>query len=124
MMIIGIGVDLVEVSRIEKALQQEGFKEKIFTDEEIAYCESKKCHAAESFSGRYAVKEAVGKALGTGILPGQFEKIETLPDATGVPQVHLLGPVLITAMNRRVNKFHVSISHTKDLAIAQVVLEG
>lgn len=49
MMIIGIGVDLVEVSRIEKALQQEGFKEKIFTDEEIAYCESKKCHAAESF---------------------------------------------------------------------------
>ena len=65
MMIIGIGVDLVEVSRIEKALQQEGFKEKIFTDEEIAYCESKKCHAAESFSGRYAVKEAVGKALGT-----------------------------------------------------------
>ena len=52
MMIIGIGVDLVEVSRIEKALQQEGFKEKIFTDEEIAYCESKKCHAAESFSGR------------------------------------------------------------------------
>lgn len=74
MMIIGIGVDLVEVSRIEKALQQEGFKEKIFTDEEIAYCESKKCHAAESFSGRYAVKEAVGKALGTGILPGQFEK--------------------------------------------------
>ena len=74
---------LFEVSRIEKALQQEGFKEKIFTDEEIAYCESKKCHAAESFSGRYAVKEAVGKALGTGILPGQFEKIETLPDATG-----------------------------------------
>ena len=70
------------------------------------------------------MKEAVGKALGTGILPGQFEKIETLPDATGVPQDHLLGPVLITAMNRRVNKVHVSISHTKDLAIAQVVLEG
>lgn len=60
MMIIGIGVDLVEVSRIEKALQQEGFKEKIFTDEEIAYCESKKCHAAESF-GRYAVKGSGGQ---------------------------------------------------------------
>ncbi len=74
MMIIGIGVDLVEVSRIEKALQQEGFKEKIFTDEEIAYCESKKCHAAESF--RTLCREGSGgQGLGTGILPGQFEKL-------------------------------------------------
>jgi holo-[acyl-carrier protein] synthase len=122
-MIIGIGVDLVEVSRIAEALKKEGFREKVFTGEEIEYCESRKSHAAESYAGRFAVKEAVGKALGTGIRPDQLEKVETLPDASGIPQVHLLGPMLLSGMARNVRRIHVSISHTASCAVAQVVLE-
>jgi holo-[acyl-carrier protein] synthase len=122
-MIIGIGIDLVEVSRIREALAKEGFREKVFSGDEIAYCESKKAHAAESYAGRYAVKEAVGKALGTGIRPEQLEKVETLPDASGIPQVHLLGQMLLSGMARNVRHIHVSISHTAEWAVAQVILE-
>lgn len=92
-MILGIGVDILEVGRMERALKQPGFKEKTFTQDEIAYCETKGAHSVESYAARFAAKEALGKALGTGILPGQLQQVEVLTDEkTGAPPAPSYGP--------------------------------
>jgi len=122
-MIIGIGIDLVEVPRMEKALQQEGFREKVFTEEEIAYCESKGAHRVESYAARFAAKEAVGKALGTGIQKGQLLDAEIEIDEGGRPKMHIMGQLRVSALIRHVEKIHVSLSHTASMAIAQIILE-
>ncbi len=123
-MIIGIGVDILEVGRMERALKQAGFKEKVFTDDEIAYCEKKGAHRVESYAARYAAKEALGKALGTGIHLSQFQQVETLVDEkTGAPRLHLMGQLRVAALTRQVERVHVSLSHTAENAIAQVLLE-
>lgn len=122
-MIIGIGIDLVEVTRMERALQQEGFKEKVFTKEEIAYCEAKGAHKAESYAARFAAKEAVGKALGTGIYKNQLQDAEIEIDEEGRPKMHIMGQLRVSALIRHVEKIHVSLSHTATMAIAQVIME-
>jgi len=124
-MILGIGVDILEVGRIERALKQKGFKEKAFTDEEIACCEQKGAHSSESYAARFAAKEAFGKALGTGLQPGQLQQVEVLTDEkTGAPRLHVMGQLRVAALSRQVERIHVSLSHTAKNAIAQVVLEG
>lgn len=123
-MILGIGVDILEVGRMERALKQPGFKEKTFTQVEIAYCETKGAHSVESYAARFAAKEALGKALGTGILPGQLQQVEVLTDEkTGAPRLHLMGQLRVAALTRQVERVHVSLSHTAENAIAQVLLE-
>lgn len=123
-MILGIGVDILEVGRMERALKQPGFKEKAFTQDEIAYCETKGAHSVESYAARFAAKEALGKALGTGILPGQLQQVEVLTDEkTGAPWLHLMGQLRVAALTRQVERVHVSLSHTAENAIAQVLLE-
>lgn len=123
-MILGIGVDILEVGRMERALKQPGFKEKTFTQDEIAYCETKGAHSVESYAARFAAKEALGKALGTGILPGQLQQVEVLTDEkTGAPRLHLMGQLRVAALTRQVEQVHVSLSHTAENAIAQVLLE-
>ena len=124
-MILGIGVDILEVGRMERALKQDGFKEKAFTQDEIAYCESKGAHSSESYAARFAAKEALGKALGTGLRPGQLQQVEVLADEkTGAPYLHVMGQLRVAALNRQVERLHVSLSHTAENAIAQVILEG
>ena len=121
-MILGIGVDILEVGRMERALKQPGFKEKTFTQDEIAYCEGD--NSVESYAARFAAKEALGKALGTGILPGQLQQVEVLTDEkTGAPRLHLMGQLRVAALTRQVERVHVSLSHTAENAIAQVLLE-
>ena len=123
-MIKGIGVDLVDVKRMAKSLAREGFKEKVFTEDEISYCEAKKAHAAESYAARYAAKEAIGKAMGCGVTPGCLREIETLPDEAGVPQMHLRGSMLRRALNWNAGAIFVSLSHTDSCAVAQVIVEA
>lgn len=123
-MIIGIGIDLVKVARMERALRQKGFKEQVFTPDEIAYCERKGAHSSESYAARFAAKEALGKAMGTGIHRSELQDVETLVDEhTGCPSLHLMGKLRAAALLRNVEQVHVSISHTADTAVAEVLLE-
>ena|ERR1035437_9892258 len=123
-MIIGIGTDLAEVTRISKSIEKKGFKEKVFSKLEINYCE-KKANSAESFAARFAAKEAFFKALGTGLRGGMaFNEVEVVNDEKGKPSIHILGTTAETIKKRGIKTIHVSLSHTKETAIATVVLEG
>ncbi len=118
----GIGIDLVEVSRIRELLVKHGprFKERTFTAAEIAYCDS--CaDPAMHFAARFAAKEAVAKALGTGVWSEgvNWTDIEVMREASGRPVIALHG-----AAQQHLGKATclVSLTHTRDLAMAQVVL--
>ncbi|HEY0273063.1 MAG TPA: holo-ACP synthase [Chitinophaga sp.] len=122
-MIKGIGTDIVDVARIrQKIAQGRGFRELVFSPQEIAYCEQQ-VHAAESYAARFAAKEALLKALGTGWGQSglQFYEIEIRNDAAGRPALHLLGPGA-AAYDQYI--LHVSLSHTASLATAVVLVEA
>jgi holo-[acyl-carrier protein] synthase len=122
-MIIGLGTDIIQTARIEKGLQSKGFKEKVFSANEISYCE-KKANKFESFAARFAAKEAFFKALGTGWRGGMaFNEVEVLNDDLGKPSIHLLGQTAVIVKERKVRTIHVSLSHVKEMATATVILE-
>jgi holo-[acyl-carrier protein] synthase len=125
-MIIGLGLDLVEVPRIRSLLERHAdrFKERAFTAAECAYCDS--CaDAAMHYAARFAAKEAGAKALGTGFSEGVFwQDIEVVRDASGAPVLKLHGGALALAMKKGMTHAHITLTHTKDIAAAQVVLEG
>ena len=123
-MIIGIGCDIIEINRVEKAVQSDSFKKRVFTDAEIAYCESRGKQQFASFAARFAAKEAVLKAFGTGLRGGELVEIEVLNDELGCPQLSLRGYHEKLAQSKGVVKIHVTLSHSKDSAMAYVVLEG
>jgi holo-[acyl-carrier protein] synthase len=123
-MIIGIGCDLVQVERLKKSLSKEAFKNKVYTGKEIAYCEARGAHCAESYAARFAAKEALAKALGTGFRGGSLPEIEVVNDELGQPRIELTGEFARLAATRGCKKIFVSLSHTDNLAIAQIVLEG
>ncbi len=123
-MIIGIGCDIIEVQRIEKAVQSESFKQRVFTTAEIAYCESRGKQQYASFAARFAAKEAVLKALGTGLRGGALTEIEVLNDELGCPKLHLHGYHLDLACSKGASSWHLTLSHSKETAMAYVVLEG
>ncbi len=123
-MIIGIGTDIIQTSRIAKSMESSGFKEKIFSATEIAYCE-KKANKFESFAARFAAKEAFFKALGTGWRGGiAFNEVEVVNDEFGKPSIQLLGDTNKTLQKREIATIHVSLSHVKEIAMATVILEG
>ncbi|VWL85762.1 holo-ACP synthase [Oceanivirga miroungae] len=107
-----IGVDIVDVDRIKQALLKEGFKEKVFTQKEISYCESK-FNKYESYAARFAAKEAVAKALKKGFRNISFLDIEVLNDEYGAPYI-----------NYKDCDIKLSLSHEKTIAIAMVLIEG
>ena len=74
-MLIGVGCDVIEIARVQKAIVKRSFVERVFAPEEIAYCESRGKQAAASFAARFAAKEAVLKALGTGLRGGELTEI-------------------------------------------------
>ena len=124
-MIIGTGIDLIEVERA-KALVDKGekAKERFFHPTEIAYCDAQKNYA-ESYAARFTAKEALFKALGTGWRGGMsFAEIEIRNDEQGKPEMFLHGETLKKANEMGVKNIHVSLSHLKDIATAFVVLEG
>lgn len=123
-MIIGIGCDIIEIKRVEKAVQSDAFKKRVFTEAEIAYCESRGKQQFASFAARFAAKEALLKALGTGLRGGALTELEVLNDELGCPKMTLTGYHKGLAQEKGVEKIHVSLSHSKDCAMAQVILEG
>jgi holo-[acyl-carrier protein] synthase len=123
-MIVGMGTDIIEVTRIERLLsKQERFKERIFTQGEIEYCDKKK-NNVQNYAARFAVKEALLKAIGTGWREGvTFKEIEVVNNEKGKPELVLSGTVKGITEKMGVTNIQVSISHLKDLAIGMVILE-
>lgn len=121
-MILGIGTDIIEVERVRKAVEKPEFKEKVFTDREIEYCE--KNQAAQSYAARGAAKEAFFKALGTGwVGEMKITEVEIVNDAEGKPEIILSGNVLEVFKAKGGGTVHLSLSHIKETAIAFVVIE-
>lgn len=121
------GVDLVEVSRVERMLAKTGdrFAERCFTDSERAYCESGGKLAAERFAARFAAKEAVMKALGTGWTGGvAWTDIEVARDGAGRPTLVLHNAAKELADRAGLREWTISLSHTKTTAIASVIAMG
>lgn len=123
-MIIGIGCDLTEVNRIQKALGQAGFAARVFTQREQDYCNSRGMQSAQSYAARFAAKEAFLKAIGTGLRGGRLTEIEVINDDMGKPQLALHGYFKDFAAELGAERLHLTLSHTKALAMAQVILEG
>lgn len=125
-MIIGIGTDIIEVKRIQEAIDKYGdrFVRRLFTTVEIEYCSARKA-AALHYAGRFASKEAAFKALQRG-WGGEvsWKDVEIENDAAGAPHMRFYGKALEIAQEKKVTAAHVSISHIQDLATAIVVLEG
>jgi len=125
-MILGIGTDMIEIGRIERSIEQFGqrFLDRIFTSGEIAYCQQKKKHAAESYAARFAAKEAGAKALGTGISRGiTWKEIEVRRKPGGPPTLHLSGRALKRADHLGIGRLSLSLTHGRDLAMAVVIAE-
>ncbi|MCR5757788.1 MAG: holo-ACP synthase [Selenomonas sp.] len=123
-MVIGIGMDIVEVARVEKAIAQERFVERVFTAAETQYCRSRGKQAGQSFAARFSAKEAVLKAFGTGLRGGNMTDIEVLPDALGCPQVKLRGYFADLARKKGVTNILLSLTHTREYGAAQCVMEA
>jgi holo-[acyl-carrier protein] synthase len=123
-MIIGLGTDIIEVSRISQSVQVAAFKEKVFSKSEIEYCE-RKTNSAESYAVRFAAKEAFFKALATGLRNGMaLKEVEVMNDELGKPTLNIIGGTAETIKEKGIKAIHISLSHTKDVAVATVVLEG
>lgn len=121
-MIFGIGTDIIEVERVNKAVQKEAFKHKLYSEREIAYCETNR--KAESYAARFAGKEAFFKALGTGWRDGMgLTEVEILNDELGKPYIELSGKTKEIVVEKGIKNVHISLSHTKESAIAFVILE-
>ena len=127
MKIFGIGTDIVNIKRMEKSLKQHGnkFKNNIFSKDEITYCEKKK-NSGAFYAKRFAAKEALSKALGTGIRKGiQFKNIEISNDSYGKPSNHLKGDVenyLRKKIKSKKYDIHLSLSDDKPWAHATVII--
>ena len=119
-MIAGIGTDLVENRRIEKACLQESFVKRSFTEKEQELI----AHNQGKASGNFAVKEAVTKAFGTGFRQIRLTDIEVLRDELGKPYVNLYNNALEKAKELNISNIHVSISNTREYTIAYVIAES
>lgn len=125
-MIVGLGVDITEVDRIEAAIERRGraFLERLFTPSEIAYCEKHR-NSAERFAGRFAAKEAAMKALGTGWARGvRWIDIEVVREPSGKPTLKLSGATRAIADRLGVRNIAVTITHDGNTALAQVIFES
>ncbi|VAW27450.1 Holo-[acyl-carrier-protein] synthase [hydrothermal vent metagenome] len=124
-MIFGTGTDIIEIRRIENSIaRNDAFVNKIFTEVEQAYCKAQKAGIFQSYAARYAAKEAVFKALGTGYRYGMaFREIEVKNDKLGKPEVMVHGKVKAFVDEQKITRIHLSLSHVKEMALAFVVLE-
>jgi len=124
-MIVGTGIDLTEIGRIQQSLDRYGqrFLDRIYTAAEQAYCMRKR-KSAESFAARFAAKEAAAKALGTGISFGvNWLEIEVVRELSGKPSLRFHGRAAQIAGRMGIVSSTLSLTHTSQIAMASVVLE-
>jgi holo-[acyl-carrier protein] synthase len=127
-MIVSVGVDLIEIERIQKALEdpQIGtrFRNRVFTENEIQYCEKKQRGRYESYAGRFAAKEAVMKALGRGWgSKVTWVEIEVARARSGKPDIVLHGKTALFAQGLGIQRWALSITHTREHGLAYVVAQ-
>jgi holo-[acyl-carrier protein] synthase len=122
-MILGIGIDLMDIEKIEKHIQSDVHLRKVFTPAEIRECKSV-VRSAERFAGRFAAKEAFMKAIGKGIRQEVwFTQIEVLNNQDGQPYIQVKGEAEAWLRTLSARNIHVSITHTRKNAAAIVILE-
>ena len=124
-MIVSIGIDIIEVARIrEVLLRTPRFRERVFTPSERAYCDSRGAVAAQHYAARFAAKEAALKALQTGWRGGiSWQDVEIASRDSGAPYLILHGRVKELFDKSGATAVHLSLSHTSEHAIAEVILE-
>ena len=125
-MIVGLGLDIAEIDRIEAAITRHGASmlERLFTPEEVAYCEKHK-NKFERYAGRFAAKEATMKALGTGWSRGvRWRDVEVIREPTGKPTLRLEGVARQVADQLGVKNISLTITHSGNLALAEVIFEN
>jgi holo-[acyl-carrier protein] synthase len=123
-MIFGTGIDIIDIERVRKVYDNHpAFKHKIFTDREIAYCESK-ADPGMSYAVRFAAKEAFMKALGTGWNHEvSWVEIEIVSSDNGKPLLEISGHTNEKLTSLKISACHLSLSHEKGFAVANVILE-
>lgn len=123
-MIKGLGIDIIEIDRIKEAVEKYGekFLEKVFTPHEIKYCKGRNEYRIPELAVRFAAKEAYSKAIGTGIRGFarnshgvSWKDIEIKNDHLGKPQIYLKGKLA--------ENIHISLSHSRDSAVASVIID-
>lgn len=114
---VNIGIDIIEIERINKAMEKKNFLKRIFTESEIEYI-IKKGNKAETVAGLFAAKEAVSKVLGTGISKISWTDIEVQHEKSGKPTIELKNNAKIIALDNGIKKVMISISHCKTYAVA------
>ena len=121
-MIVGIGNDIIEIERIEKAISKEGFKNKIYTQRELKNIE-KRGNRTETYAGIFSAKEAISKAIGTGVREFSLTDLEILNDDLGKPYVVVSERLDKIIKSKKENyQIEISISHSKKYAIAMVII--
>ncbi len=125
-MIIGTGIDLVKIDRIERMMSRWGevFLGRVFTEKEIARCQTR-VRSAECFAGRFAAKEAFLKGIGSGLRNGiRWTDIEVDNDPLGKPSLSLRGRAKEVLQTQRIQKVLLTLSHDSPYVVAHVILEG
>ncbi|HYA36317.1 MAG TPA: holo-ACP synthase [Candidatus Binataceae bacterium] len=127
--ILGTGIDVIEVARIERALTRphtgERFRRRVYTEGEVRYCESRGMPRYQSYAARFAAKEAAMKAMGTGWNRNVgWNEIEVARERGRAPTIVVHGKTAEFARRKGIARFHLSITHTRDEAIAHVIAEG
>ncbi len=118
-MIVGIGIDLIEITRVTKAAEKIQFQERVYTPFELAATKG----AGHRLAGIFAAKEALLKAMGTGLAGFSWQEMEVRHDPLGAPYFEVFGKVRDYLAQKNVAKIHLSISHARECAVAQVILE-
>ncbi len=125
-MITGLGIDIVEIERIAAVIRRHGdaFLHRVFTDEERTYC-GRFANPMPEYATRFAAKEALMKALGTGLTSGvSWQDIEVVKKLKGPPRIHIKGRAAEIAGDRGIMHIHLSQTHTAQYAAAVVVVEN
>lgn len=121
-MIVRIGNDIIEIERIEKAISKEGFKNKIYTQRELENIK-KRGNRAETYAGVFSAKEAISKAIGTGVREFSLTDLEILNDDLGKPYVVVSEKLdKIIKSKKEDYQIEISISHSKKYAIAMAII--
>lgn len=122
-MITGIGIDIVQIRRMQRWLEMPGILERYFHHRELAEAMTRGNKAVFSLAARFAAKEAFGKALGTGFEGIALKDIMVINNPGGQPAMHLFETALAAFSKNGANRIHVSLTHERDNAAAMVVLE-
>ena len=121
---LSCGIDVIEISRVKKAIEsnKERFLKKVFTSDEISYCEERATAKYQHYAARFAAKEAVVKALGLGFINGiWWTDIEVVKDNNGRPSIRLYGEAKKNAKELGVKSLNLSLSHCHEYAVANAI---